>query len=751
MRKILIFSFLCFSQFLLAQKRSSNLQLLDAHTGQVVSAARVYLIYAADTVAELSDAEGKVYWQKTPLSISIRHLAYEIYQTAELKDRGLYFLVPKQDQLEEVVVTGQAGPTIGREAVRQVRVIDQKRIQRQAAVNLGDLLQKDLNFQVSQDGVLGAQISLQGMSGAKVKILIDGVPMIGRLDGNIDLNQINLNDIERVEIIEGPMAVQYGTDAVAGTINLITKKSQKSSFQAQANTYVESVGRYNFDAGLQWVPFSGSQLGINLGRNYFTGYDPVSESRNLQWNPKEQYFGSLHYRQRFKNSILRLRSDFFDEEIRNAGAVGSIDSLIIPVDTGAWQYPRALDDTYLTHRLNNALFLNNYGKNGSTWQGFLAYNFFERQKRSEVKNLSTGESTLFNGTDAQDTSTFHLWASRFSYAGDSWSWLKWQLGYDVNWELNAGERIANGEKEILDAALYGSAEFKPGTNFSLKPGLRYAYNSRFEAPLISSLALRWEMDSNWVFRASYGRGFRAPSLKELYFLFVDENHNILGNEELRAETSNNYQIAWQYQHLGQWNWSLDVRFFFNDLQNEIRLVSVIEPDDNEPRGLYRNENIARSQNTGFNLSSRLEYAQWSAEAGAAFIGLKNNLAFENETVNGFNFYPQYRLGINYIIKAWKLEPSLYANHTGQRKDLSLDSEGQIRSTYFSGYTMIDFNLKRSFLLQQLSLSVGVKNLLDVGSIQTSNQINGGAHSNGASSIPLSYGRTYFIRCQWSIE
>ena len=181
------------------------------------------------------------------------------------------------------------------------------------------------------------------------------------------------------------------------------------------------------------------------------------------------------------------------------------------------------------------------------------------------------------------------------------------------------------------------------------------------------------------------------------------------------------------------------------------MVSVIEPDDNEPRGLYRNENIARSQNTGFNLSSRLEYAQWSAEAGAAFIGLKNNLAFENETVNGFNFYPQYRLGINYIIKAWKLEPSLYANHTGQRKDLSLDSEGQIRSTYFSGYTMIDFNLKRSFLLQQLSLSVGVKNLLDVGSIQTSNQINGGAHSNGASSIPLSYGRTYFIRCQWSIE
>jgi len=751
MRRFLVLSFLCFSQFLLAQKQSSSFQLLDAHTGQGIPAARLYLYYESDTIAELSDAEGKVYWQKEPLAFQVKHVAYALYYKEGVKNGALYFLVPKQDQLEEVVVTGQSQPTLNRQAVRQVRVIDQKRIQQQAAVNLGDLLQKDLNFQVSEDGVLGAQISLQGMSGAKVKILIDGVPMIGRLDGNIDLNQINLNDIERVEIIEGPMSVQYGTDAVAGTINLITKKSQKSSLQAQANTYVENVGRYNFDLGLQWAPWSGSQLGINLGRNYFQGYDPNSEARNLQWNPKEQYFGALQFKQRINRSVFRLRSDFFDERISNAGAIGSIDSLIIPVDTGAWQYPRALDDTYLTRRWNNALFISGYGTESRAWKGFFAYNYFERQKRSEIKNLSTGESSLFMGTDAQDTSTFHLWASRFSYSAKAWEKLNWQLGYDVNWELNAGERIANGAQSILDAALYGSAEYKASEGFSLKPGLRYAYNSRFEAPLISSLALRWELDSNWIFRASYGRGFRAPSLKELYFLFIDENHNILGNEDLKAETSMNYQAALNYQHLGNYAWSIDARFFFNDLKNEIRLVSVIEPDDDEPRGLYRNENIARSQNTGFNLNARLEYANWSGEAGAAVIGLKNNLAFQNEAAGGFNFYAQYRLGISYSIEAWKLEPSLFANHTGQRKDISLSPNGALQSTLFSSYTMLDFNLKRSFWQERLSVSAGVKNLLNVGSIQTSNQINGGAHSNGASSIPLSYGRTYFIRCQWSFD
>ena len=68
-------------------------------------------------------------------------------------------------------------------------------------------------------------MSVQGLSGENVKILIDGVPVVGRLNGNVDLSQINLTNIERVEIVEGPLSVNYGTNALAGTINLITKKN----------------------------------------------------------------------------------------------------------------------------------------------------------------------------------------------------------------------------------------------------------------------------------------------------------------------------------------------------------------------------------------------------------------------------------------------------------------------------------------------------------------------------------------------
>ena len=73
------------------------------------------------------------------------------------------------------------------------------------------------------------------------------MPVIGRMNGSLDLSQINVNNIERVEMIEGPMSVNYGTNALAGVINLITKDNVEG-VQLNTNAYYESVGQYNLDA-----------------------------------------------------------------------------------------------------------------------------------------------------------------------------------------------------------------------------------------------------------------------------------------------------------------------------------------------------------------------------------------------------------------------------------------------------------------------------------------------------------------------
>ena len=111
--------------------------------------------------------------------------------------------------IQEVVVTGQITEKNAEETVHKIRIISAKKLNSGLFTNLGQVLEKELNFRLSEDIFLGSSISLQGISGQNVKILIDDIPVIGRLDGNIDLSQISLNNIERIEVIEGPLSTLY--------------------------------------------------------------------------------------------------------------------------------------------------------------------------------------------------------------------------------------------------------------------------------------------------------------------------------------------------------------------------------------------------------------------------------------------------------------------------------------------------------------------------------------------------------------
>ena len=163
-------------------------------------------------------------------------------------DSSVFYSI--DNMLDEVVITAQHGSKTVEESVHLVRVLNKKRIRDQAATNLRELLQMETGMRISQDNLLGSSLSLQGLSGQNVKILIDGVPVIGRLNGNVDLSQISLTNIERVELIQGPLSVNFGTDALAGTINLITKKINKDGLKMTYSSYYETVGQYNINSEL---------------------------------------------------------------------------------------------------------------------------------------------------------------------------------------------------------------------------------------------------------------------------------------------------------------------------------------------------------------------------------------------------------------------------------------------------------------------------------------------------------------------
>ena len=120
--------------------------------------------------------------------------------------------------------------------------------------------------------------------------------------------------------------------------------------------------------------------------------------------------------------------------------------------------------------------------------------------------------------------------------------LGFQIGFDSKVENAKGVRIEGNSKILADHAVFTTAELKVNEFLVLRPAFRATYNSKFKVPLIPSFNALIDIKEIDV-RMSYAKGFRAPSLKELYFEFVDINHNIIGNKDLGSENSNNFQIS----------------------------------------------------------------------------------------------------------------------------------------------------------------------------------------------------------------
>jgi outer membrane receptor for ferrienterochelin and colicins len=656
---------------------------------------------------------------------------------AQIKQLRNIYLDPSNINLEEVIVTAQYEPVTIEKSVQKVSVIDKDKIQQMGAVNLKDVLTNQLNVRLQQDNVLGAGMSLQGLSGQNVKILVDGVPVIGRLDGNIDLSQINMNNVERIEFIEGPLSVQYGTNALAGTINIITKKTLTKKITLGATSYYESIGTYNFSGDMSYL-LKKHSLQINGGRNFFDGWSPYEKSfqlskrsladstRSIPWNPKEQYFVGLAYQYGLKKMALGFKSAYFNEVILNRG-------MPLPV-----YQEEAFDDYYYTKRLDNSLSIS--GKLTKHWSlnAVSSYNFYKRIKKTMFKDLTTLNEILSPNTSDHDTSIYTLTMARGSFIYKKpLSKISYELGYDLNYESAFGKRIEGRKKHMGDYALFATMEYKIFT-LVIKPGVRYGYNTNYNTPVVPSLNVKWSITNHHILRASYARGFRAPSLKELQFDFNDVNHQINGNENLKAEQSNNYSIAYNYNRdIRKCKLKFDVSFFYNSVYNLISLQQI------ENTVAYSYFNRARFKSLGIQLGNSLNFKRLFIQGGFNYTGRYNGLAVGVNSPE-FSFSPEFLMNASYKWLKPKIVIALFYKYNGKVPSyISIDG-GTVITGLTDDYHIMDATISKLVWGSRMNLTVGCKNMFDVQNIKSVNGV-GGAHSVSSSSVPLSTGRTYFIK------
>jgi outer membrane receptor for ferrienterochelin and colicins len=726
---VLILTWMVFPAF----AQQGTIKVVDSATLQPVYNAIVIL----QPLQKSADWKQRIYYTNQYGEVSfnlqenvliyIQLLGYETFQdTISPFATSTIYLRRSAVNLSEVVVTGQYDINTSDKSVYNVTVIDEATIQSMAAQHLGDVLENQLNCRVEQDNILGSSVRINGISGQHIKILIDGVNLVGRENGNIDLNQINMNNVERIEIIEGPMSVSYGTDAIGGVINIVTRKSSNYPLQADLNLYYESAGTYNGDAAVLWRK-NNNTFSISGGRYFFDGFSVSDTTRFMEWKPKQQYFASFNYGYSFKSLKLNFKSDFMDQEIQNKGN---------PVLTPYQAY--AFDDYYLTRRWNNALSADLRFKNNAKLQVVTANSYYRHIRNTYRIDMVTLDQVLLAAEESQDTAVFTSWNVRGTYSQNLPNRkVNYQTGYDINLESGNSGKLADGLQHINDYALFGSIEYQVVSHLYLRPGIRFSYNSKYGAPVTPSLNLKYDFLTRYSLRASYAHGFRAPSLKELDLYFVDVNHNVLGNPNLEAETSNNYLISFSAANqVGAFNFSADVSLFYNDINNIISLA-LVEPVTQ----LYTYVNIDRYKTTGGTFSAVFKTSRMTFTTGFSLTGIYNTLS-DSLDIDAFSMTPEFQNNFLFTFPKAGFEGAVYFKNTGATPGYGLETDGTVYQTFIAAFTIMDLSITKYFLKKQVAFSIGVKNLFDVTNIQSSS-LSGAVHTGGSDSIPYSVGRMVF--------
>lgn len=653
----------------------------------------------------------------------------------------------KSYELSEVVVTAQYAPQSVKNSVYNVRTINAEKIKLRGATNIQQILNTEFGFRFSNDMALGiSDVELMGMTGRNIKILLDGVPVVDRSDARESLNQIDINTVERIEVVEGPISVVYGTDALAGVINIITKKAGKSLLNVSARVQEETAGtEYEALSGNgihnKNLTVSGQKNGWNalfgVSKNDFGGWNLLPKTASWQevnanngnaWKPKAQLLGNAKLGYRNSKFNVWYRVDGLKENIDSRGGINMNN------------YKAELQ-TFTTNRYTQQLQSEFRVSNQLDITAIAGYTYLRRFTRTLIHDYATNISEPSTEPGKQDTANFNAAIFRATAQYVPHKVISFQPGFEFNRDEATGKRI-NGEPVIMDYAFFISSEIKPIAAINIRPGVRFIHNSVYDAPTaIPSLNTKFVLSSSLDFRVAYARGFRSPALRELYYDFVDASHTIYGNPNLKAEESNSFNasLVWAGIQRDKIQFRATLAGFYNQLKNRIGFGQ--DPNDNTVTTLI---NIAKYKTTGVNLDNTFIYDELKANVGISYVGRYNELRenYPGLMIPEFVWSAELVANLSYVFTKIGTNVSLHYKYAGSRPGYQY-RDGEANLTKIGAFNWADLMLNKN-VFSYLTLNAGVKNLFNVNQLSNTAMGSSGPHGGGGGAVSYSYGRSYVL-------
>jgi len=728
---LLLIGFIAYSPYLRAQ--NVQLKIIDKQTSEPCAFSNVIIYdnnnnFLKGTVSDLNGIVECEINEKTKIVISC--IGYSTYtDTISPGESKTIKLSESFVDLDEVVVTGQFEPKRADQSIYKIDVINSKTLTERGVNNLAEALSNETGIRLTNDPSTGTSIEMQGMGGENIKYLIDGIPIVGRVDGNIDLSQINMENVDHIEIVQGPMSVVYGTSALAGVINIITKKNNKARNILKANTYIDNKNNYNFGVfgsiirGKHTVTLSGNRnmfQGIDINLNVDTSKFPSGEDRYMEFKPKRVFNAELEYAFRNNNFQVRVKSQFMNLLLKS---YNNPTPMVIAYDA----------DYYTTRSINSVTVIDKISSSVS-YNIIGAYTYYGRTTDYITSDLSSLDKVK---TGSSNT-VFHNGMTRgnFTYAKNE-SKLSYQFGWDINYDAGEGDKIEDGA-QMGDFAAFLSLQYTPVKKLTIQPGLRFIYNTVYGAPLIPSINLQWTIIESLGFRISYAKGFRAPSLKELYLDFKDSNHNLEGNKDLKAEKTDSYNASFAYKYEKNKSiFKFDPSFFYNNGKDAITLI-VTDVESNSAT----TTNLGGRRTIGgvFNVSY-LHFIGLTLGGGFSITGESYDYSGAGH-YTPVVYYNNYTFNAKYNFRKIKLVLMANVKYYGITPSLAVDPETEeYYQVYTEPYGNLEVTVTKLLWKNRLIIVVGGKNLLDNYSRRTYGYIGETYEYFG----PMNYGRTFFLK------
>lgn len=709
--------------------------------------------------------------KNTCLSISLLFLpAFTFAQDEIVEEAG--------EVLEEIIISTQIEPQSLKKTVHNVRIISNEDIQNQAANHLGDVLNKYLKINVMPDTGQGrSTVAMFGLDSQYLKILIDNVPVVSDSGvGNaIDLTQINLNDVERIEIVEGSMGVTHGANAVSGIINIVTKRKINSAWQVNSSIIEETVGKeyglFHKGKHIQNLKISknfSDKWFASLGgsRNQFMGYLADNRSgidraedkqRGYEWLPKAVSTLNTVVSYSAEKSKWFYKADYLIEKINYYNPI------IKQKDNYPFESIFLADDrNYLTNRMyhhlnSNGKLFNDIDYNVSVsyqkqTRDFENYQYYFAEKEKQNFDKSTYEQTQMLYSTGQFSNFFP--SEKFAL----------QLGYElVNQKSfasgksgifrNQNNQMVDVEARFENYDFYSVLEYKPTDKWTLRPGARYSFQSKFNNQYSISLGTRYGMSDFTEFRLGLGRSYRTPNFTEMYTYFVDSNHHLEGNKNLTPEHS--LSVEFNVKH--QWN-----KDFYKPFRSQFT-SSFINVKDRismalvgvEPTWQFKYINVNQYKMWNTTLENSLIFERGEVHAGVSVLGISQQLSTGQAATTGEYLFT-YQANAKFVYKEplTKTQWAIYFKHQGKQPQYVLDTDENNQPIYTlaqtAPFTWLDASLTKKYFKDKLWFTIGARNLLNIKSIRTQLPANIG-HGGGANSMAMGYGTSFFMKVEYQLN